>query len=155
MIGLQHIGVTVRDLDSAVTFYSAALGTAPVVRRVFDAPYTADQIGYPGAKLDVAHLPIPGGPIILELIQYLHPAGTPVDTETKNAGTWHLCMEVSDVGVEFDRLCELGAKPRSSAPVEITSGPNAGRQVAYLRDPEGLTIELMEARSDPGSSLSQ
>ena len=41
----------------------------------------------------------------------------------------------------------LGARPVSEAPITITSGPNIGACAAYLRDPDGITIELFEVPS--------
>ena len=144
--GMLHVGFTVADLDAAAAFYQELFGAPPRVRRIFDAPYTAEQVGYPGARLDVAHFDVPGSAAFLELIQYLEPAGAPVDVETCNPGTGHLCLASDDVDGAFARLVELGAVPRSTAPIAITSGPNEGRRVAYFRDPQGLTIEIMEAR---------
>lgn len=143
--GVSHIGFTVGDLEKAIGFYQHLFSTAPEVRQVFEAPYTAEQVGYPGARLDIAIFKIPGDDARLELIQYLSPPGSPVETETRNPGTAHLCLFADDVPAEFRRLVALGARPRSTAPVRITSGPNVGKLVAYFRDPQGLTIEIMEA----------
>jgi hypothetical protein len=30
----------------------------------------------------------------------------------------------------------------------LKSGPNAGKRVVYVRDPDGTTIELMQQRSE-------
>lgn len=140
----HHVGVTVRDLARSVEFYGAFLGVEPEVARIYDAPYTSEQVGYEDTVLDIAIFAIPGSDLRLELIQYLQPVGTPVDTETKNPGTWHLCFDSASLDADFDRLVELGATPRSSRPVLITSGPNEGKRAAYLRDHDGLTIELIE-----------
>ena len=144
--GVSHVGFTVADLEKAVRFYEQLFSTPPAVRQIFDAPYTADQVGYPEARLDIAIFQIPGSVVRLELIQYLHPAGTAVNIETKNPGTAHLCLFADDMPAEFQRVVSIGAKPRSEAPVLITSGPNEGKLVAYFRDPQGLTIEIMQAR---------
>ncbi|MFA1546991.1 VOC family protein [Actinomadura chokoriensis] len=146
LTGVSHMGFTVADVSAAAAFYERLLSGPPEVRRIYDAPYTSDQVGYPGARLDIAIFRIPGSDVRLELIQYLRPAGTPVDIETRNPGTAHLCLVTDDLAAEFARLTSLGARPRSSAPVMITSGPNRGRTVAYFRDPQGLTIEIVEAR---------
>lgn len=140
----HHVGVTVRDLGRAVAFYSAFLGVEPEVAKIYDSPYTSDQVGYPNAVLDIAIFRIPESDLRLELIQYLQPVGTPVDTETNNPGTWHVCFGSTSLDDDFDRLVGLGATPRSGRPVLITSGPNEGKRVAYLRDLDGLTIELIQ-----------
>jgi catechol 2,3-dioxygenase-like lactoylglutathione lyase family enzyme len=144
--GVSHVGFTVADLERAAGFYQKLFGRAPEVRQTFDAPYTAEQVGYRGARLDIAIFRIPGSDVRLELIQYLSPHGRPVETETSNPGTAHLCLFADDVAAEFQRLASLGALPRSQSPVRITSGPNQGKLVAYFRDPhDSITIEIMQA----------
>lgn len=147
--GVAHIGFTVGDVTRAAAFYEALFGYPPEIRRVYDAPYTGAQVGYPGAILDIAIFKIAGSDVRLELIEYLAPQGAAVDPETKNPGTAHLCLGTDDIDSEFDRLVELGAQPRSRQPVTVETGPNVGRRVCYLRDPQGFTIELFEV--DPAT----
>lgn len=144
--GVHHVGFTVSDIKRSAEFYTALFGVEPFVRRVYEDDYTGLQVGYPGARLDIALFEIPGSGIVLELIQYLEPTGSQVDMETKNPGTAHLCLTTDDLAADFQRLVELGATPRSSGPVEITSGINQGLHVAYFRDLDGITIELLEVR---------
>jgi catechol 2,3-dioxygenase-like lactoylglutathione lyase family enzyme len=145
--GVHHVGFTVADIERSVKFYTSLFGIDPVVRRVYEDNYTSQQIGYAGVRLDIALYEIPDSDIVLELIQYLEPTGVPVDMETKNPGTAHLCLTTDDLAADFQRMVELGATPRSSGPVEITSGINQGLHVAYFRDHDGITIELLEVRS--------
>ncbi len=147
--GVVHMGFTVRDVKASAAFYESLFEAEPEVRQVYDAPYTGEQVGYPGARLDIAIFKIPGSDIRLELIEYLKPRGKPVDIETKNAGTAHLCLKTDDLHSVFQRMISLGATARSPVPVCITSGPNKGRHVCYFRDPEGLTIEVLEAAPAP------
>lgn len=140
----NHVGITVRDLDAEVEFYTRLFGVESTRRRTYDSQYTAEQTGYPSARLDVAMIKTPNSDLKLELIAYEYPIGKQIDVETCNPGTWHLCLETPEIEAAFDRMTALGASPRSSCPVVVTSGPNAGGKVAYLRDPEGLTIELFE-----------
>jgi len=147
--GVAHIGFTVGDVSRAAAFYEALFGYPPEIRRVYDAPYTGAQVGYPGASLDVAIFKIAGSDVRLELIEYLAPQGAAVDPETKNPGTAHLCLMTDDIDSEFARLIELGAQPRSREPVRVESGPNEGGHVCYLRDPDGFTIELFEVDPSP------
>jgi catechol 2,3-dioxygenase-like lactoylglutathione lyase family enzyme len=151
LTGVSHMGFTVTDVEAEAAFYGALFDREPEVRAIYDRPYTAAQVGYEGARLDIAIFRIPGSDVRLELIQYLHPVGHPVDIETRNAGTAHLCLTSDDLDGVMARALALGATARSDGPVTITAGPNAGRRVCYLRDPEGLTIEVVDpARTSVG-----
>ena len=142
--GVAHVGFTVVDVEAEAAFYTALFGREPEVRAVYERPYTGAQVGYDGARLDIAIFRVPGSDVRLELIQYLHPLGRPVDIETRNAGTGHLCLTTDDIDAAMARAAALGAMARSDGPVTITAGPNTGRRVCYLRDPEGITIELLD-----------
>lgn len=138
------MGVTVSDLARSVAFYGAFFDAEPEIARIYDSPYTSEQVGYSGAVLDIAIFRIPDSDLRLELIQYLNPVGAAIDVETKNPGVWHLCLETASIADDFTRMVALGGVPRSPEPVLITSGPNSGKRVAYIRDLDGLTIELIE-----------
>lgn len=145
--GTHHVGFTVPDLERSVEFYSAVFEREPFIKRVFDSPYTSTQVGYPNTRLYVALYRIPNSTVLLELIEYLNPTGELVDLATKNPGTAHLCLSSTNLEEDFERLVSIGAKPVSDAPVEITSGPNKGNFVAYFRDPDGITLEVLEVRN--------
>jgi hypothetical protein len=37
-----------------------------------------------------------------------------------------------------------GAEPVSERPIDVAAGPRAGSRLAYLRGPDGVTIELVQ-----------
>jgi catechol 2,3-dioxygenase-like lactoylglutathione lyase family enzyme len=84
---------------------------------------------------------------MLELIQYERQASGEVEMETSNLGNGHLCLLVDDLHAEFERLAPV-APFRSAAPVEITAGVNRGGWGAYLRDPDGITVQMMQVPPD-------
>jgi catechol 2,3-dioxygenase-like lactoylglutathione lyase family enzyme len=63
--------------------------------------------------------------------------------ETYNAGSAHLCLVTEDMEADFERL-RGHAELRSENPIEIPWGPYQGGRAAYLRDPDGISIELLE-----------
>jgi hypothetical protein len=52
-----------------------------------------------------------------------------------------------DIHAEFARLSPVAAF-RDPAPVEIPWGPYRGGWACYLRDPDGISIELMQVPAD-------
>lgn len=139
---LDHVGFSVGDLDRSVAFYTRLLGAGPTLRRVWDVPYLGEIVGYPGCRMECAFYELPGG-TMLELLHYLDPPAGRVEMETYNAGNGHLCLVVGDLRAELARVREFAAV-RSEAPVAIPWGPYAGGLVAYVRDPDGISIELMQ-----------
>jgi catechol 2,3-dioxygenase-like lactoylglutathione lyase family enzyme len=62
---------------------------------------------------------------------------------TNNVGSAHLALLVDDIHARYERMRSVGVVFRNP-PVEITQGANAGGFACYLRDPDGITIELLE-----------
>lgn len=150
LVTLHHAGFTVADLDRSIGFYTQLLGAEPTVRRRSSDAYMGAMVGCPGCDVEYAYFPLPGSDATLELIQYFEPASARVDQETSVLGNGHICLLVEDIHAEFARIAQL-AEFRSPAPVEITHGPNRGGWGAYLRDPDDITIQLLQrpaARED-------
>jgi catechol 2,3-dioxygenase-like lactoylglutathione lyase family enzyme len=82
----------------------------------------------------------------LELIEYRAPAARgAVNSRPCDSGFAHVAFNVDDVPAAVDAVKHYGVKPIAQ-PVTIDQGPNKGRKVVYLRDWDGITIELIEAK---------
>lgn len=142
---LHHLGVTVADVGRSAAFWSAFLGVEPRWRRVLDGEYLGGITGYRGIHLDAAVIDLPGGDgAVLEILEYLIPDKHPNPPDTANPGNVHICLAVDDIGAMRERALACGAVPVSPGPVEVTVGPNAGARACYLRDPDGITLELLQ-----------
>ena len=144
MTGLDHVGFTVSDLPRAVEFYELLLQRPPMMTRLYREAYIAKIVGYSALELNAAFFELPGNPAILELIEYRRPPSETVGMETYNVGNGHLCLLVEDLGAEFERLYGAGVRFRSEKPIDIMAGPYRGGKAVYFRDPDGITIELIE-----------
>jgi lactoylglutathione lyase len=142
--GIHHTGLHVGDIERSVAFYRDLLGLELLTRQESKNGYVAEIVGYPGAEMRFAFLRHPSGGPIIELIQYVEPAGQPIDTATKNPGTAHVCFAVRDIQATYGRLKAAGVRFKSEAPVAITRGINAGGYGIYLTDPDGITLELLQ-----------
>lgn len=145
-----HTGFVVSDLDASLRFYCDGLGLVLRHRQVQHNPYTAVLLGYPDAAIEIAQLkfaesePPPSGHV-LELISYAHPPSADADLERSTLGSGHLAFVVDDIFKIAESLERLGARFINS-PVRITEGINAGGWAAYLHDPDGVTLELVQPR---------
>jgi len=140
--GLDHVGFAVSDLDRSVAWYSFFLDEEPALRKLWDVEYVSRIVGYPNCRMECAFWRLPGG-TILELLHYLEPPAGSVDMESYNAGNAHLCLATEDLAGEFARL-RGRVKFRDPEPVAIPWGPYRGGWACYLRDPDGISIELMQ-----------
>jgi catechol 2,3-dioxygenase-like lactoylglutathione lyase family enzyme len=145
---LDHVGFAVASLDRSVAWYTEFLGSPPSLRRTWDVGYMSDVVGYPDCRMECAFWNLDDG-TVLELIEYLEPAPARVDMETYNVGNGHLCLVADDLEAEYERLRPI-ARFRSTRPVPIPYGPYEGGLVCYLRDPDGISIQLMQL--PPGGS---
>ena len=140
--GFNHTSFTVADLDRTVRFWTEELGfrAASVSERSGD--WQERLTGVPGARLRIAHLY--GHGHHMEFIQYLDGADPAPRIEPNRPGAAHVCLEVSEIGI-VRQLMEAGATVQGET-IEITSGPVGGGKAAYIRDPNGILIELFQPR---------
>ncbi len=140
---LHHVGITVRDIDRSLEFWRAFLGVEERWRQVLDAPYLGQVTGYPAVQIDAATIDLPGG-TILEILNYQVADKVPNPPDTANPGNVHICIDVDDIEQMWERAIRCGATPISPGPVEVAAGPNQGVKACYLRDPDGITLELFK-----------
>ncbi len=140
---VHHVGVSVADLERSIAFWERLLGVAGRGRRILEGPQIGALVGYPGARIEQCWFDLPGG-IALELLCYLDRSDPPYDPGTAHPGNVHVCLQVEDMASAHARALACGALAVSKAPIRVARGPQAGAQVAYLRDPDGVTIELFQ-----------
>jgi catechol 2,3-dioxygenase-like lactoylglutathione lyase family enzyme len=142
---IHHTGYTVSDLDASLGFYRDLLGLEVVATQEKQGGYLAAIVGYPEAHVRMAHLRVPGDEHVVELFEYLAPTGARSGRlEPRDVGTSHLCLVVDDLPALYERLLEAGVDTFVSPPVEVDTGINTGGYALYLRDPDGIPVELFQ-----------
>lgn len=142
MTSVHHFSFTVSDVERSIDFYVGALGfrPPPAVREI-RGEWISTMTGFPEARLRIAFVEL--ADVSLELIEYLHPRGAPaVRTTTADAGSAHIAIAVPSIEEAARRLEFFGGK-LFSRPVLIPDGAWRGRQVVYVRDPDGIVVELV------------
>ena len=96
----------------------------------------------PRAELTLAVLKAPGHKI--ELLEYHAPAERGrAQLRPCDVGSVHVAFTVDNLDAILEKIAATGWKA-AGRPQTLTSGPNAGRRVVYVRDPDGTTIEFMQ-----------
>ncbi len=150
MSSLDHVGMTVQDLERSVRFYCTVLECAVRERAVIGGPEVESLTGVSGAVIHTADLTLPGGGM-LELLQYLGPERTVLVQRRSEAGHSHIAFRVDDVDATRMRALSAGALD-CSLPVKLNEPGSSWDQarVCYALDPDGRTIEFVE-RPAPGA----
>jgi catechol 2,3-dioxygenase-like lactoylglutathione lyase family enzyme len=143
ILSADHTGITVSNVEWSLAFWRDVLG--------FDVSHTAHQkgelaqeiTGVEGAEIKLVVLKSPGGHK-LELLEYLAPADRKrANLRPCDVGSLHVALLVNDLDLVLERIAASGWKA-AGKPQTLTRGPNAGKRVVYVRDPDGTTIEFME-----------
>jgi catechol 2,3-dioxygenase-like lactoylglutathione lyase family enzyme len=150
--GIDHVGVTVADVERALGFWRDLLGLEVVGRGIVEWEHLDRLVALPDTKIEWVELRVPGGGTV-ELSQYHRPEGTPVSPGQENEpGRSHLSLLVDDLSTTLAELRTAGVRARTESPVDISVGAYAGGKAAYVFDPDGVEIELIERRPDDASA---
>ena len=139
--GLEHIGLSVSNLDKSIDFYCKNLHCEVI--RILEAkpsPLLGKVVGMPGCTARIAHLK--SGPNMLELFEYINPRGGKIPEGHRQAdnGFIHAGFRSSDVRGDFVKL--------KNAEVKFISEPVEFRQdvwVCYFYGPDNEVCELRES----------
>jgi catechol 2,3-dioxygenase-like lactoylglutathione lyase family enzyme len=143
IISADHTGITVSNLERSLEFWRDVLGFE-FSHRAHQRGEMAEQIvGVKGAELKLAVVKAPGGHKI-ELLEYLAPPDRKrADVRPCDVGHIHVALVVDDLDVVLERIVAAGWKAVGKAQT-LKTGPNAGKRVVYVRDPDGTNIEFMQ-----------
>lgn len=144
MKAVFHTGITVSDLDKSIEFYRDKLGLELTLgpTEVFEGDALSAGLGVPNAKLRLAVFKVGHGEI--ELLQYLSPE-SPVErpVPSNTLGAMHVAFEVENMRQKYEELKSKGIEFLSE-PNVVTEGPLNGWTWVYFKDPDGITLELIE-----------
>jgi catechol 2,3-dioxygenase-like lactoylglutathione lyase family enzyme len=147
-LGVEHIGLTVPDMEAATKFFVEILG-AEVLFEV--GPFSSQDdwmekhLGVdPRAFLNrLRMLRVAAGPSV-ELFEYSSPNQDHSRPRNDDAGGHHLAFYVTDMAAAVDHLKHHGVTILGD-PTTLTDGASAGLTWVYFLAPWGLQLELVSA----------
>jgi len=125
-VKFTYIGICVKDMEESIRFYTEVIGMKFLGRQKVAT-----------TKGETAGLQSPGSELILELNYYREgsPYATPYEP---GEGLDHMGFKVDNVKVAFEELRGKGAE------VAIAPFNEMGAPLAFVRDPNGIWIELYQ-----------
>ena len=146
VIAADHTGITVTNLERSIAFWQDVLGFELSHRAHHTGELASEVTGVPGAEISIAVLKGYGHKI--ELLEYLAPANRKnVDLRPCDVGSVHVALMVDNLDAVLSTIAASGWRA-AGEPQTLNTGPNTGKRVVYVRDPDGTTIELMQPPPD-------
>ena len=135
---VDHVGLTVRDMEAAIAFYRDVIGMEVALDREF-GPELGRVIGHEGGCARIVHMRL--GDSVVELFDYHAPEGRErrPDFRPSDLGLTHIGFRVTDFWAVYNRLLDHGVEFLGEA-IEIR--PNV--YVAYFHGAEGEICEMRE-----------
>jgi catechol 2,3-dioxygenase-like lactoylglutathione lyase family enzyme len=133
----SHLRINVTDLDASVAWYE---------RLGFTAKVTARSVEADDAALSYASMVTEGDPSFsLELTQWEDPKGVgTASSPAYHRGLYRIALGVDDVQAAYEELSATAAEPLSVPEfVELPGTKLGGVTVLFLRDPDGVVVELV------------
>ncbi|MGO1543272.1 MAG: VOC family protein [Gulosibacter sp.] len=139
--GIHHVGITVRDIKRSFEWYQLMFGLVPGPINHNSGPDLEAGVQVEGAQLDYSMIEI--GALRIEFLEYKEPEGRDFNLQNSDIGATHICFQVDDMDAAYNSLTSKGAV-FSAPPVALIDGSLAGSKWAYLRDPDGIQLELWQ-----------
>ena len=158
---IDHIGISVPDLDEAEAFFVDVLGCEVVYRAT--PPIDESAKDWMATNLGVSReatmrlVKMRCGPnAMVELLDYDDPDGREAHPKNSDPGASHLCFQVEDLATAVAYVEGVDGVEVQGEPRLAEEGPEAGQTFVYFTAPWGLQLELIETppetafRREPG-----
>jgi len=138
--GLHHAAISTPDIERLMNWYRENFGFEEVARTEWPkgSKEIDDVVGLKDSSAKQGFLKC--GNIMIEFFEYSSPPSQPMEENrpVNNHGHTHVCVDVTDIEGEYDRLLKNGVKfhapPQNFGQVKAT----------YGRDCDGNVFELQE-----------
>jgi glyoxylase I family protein len=144
IIGFHHAALSTPDLDRCVHFYTSVVGCKKAWSFGWEAGTPeADaitELNDSAARAVMLKL----GDSYLEVFEFTSPPAETNEGDRRvcDYGITHICLQVQDLHVEYERMKAAGMRFHCPPQKQDTG------YVTYGRDPDGNVVELLEFTAD-------
>lgn len=147
ILGVNHIGLSVKDLDRAIAFYQGATGFRLIKRETFTQNKSADILfARENVEFETAVLSAPNW--LLELTAFKHNrSAETTDMPVIGPGMSHTCYQSPEADPGYRKFAAQGARivNRDEQPV---FSDLYGVSYVYAHDPEGNLMEMEQLEGE-------
>ena len=140
-----HVGLTVSDIATTVSYYKKYFGFESEMEGVFPPEFIgAKPMLYrqpEGSYSKFAFLRSPDG-VAVELFQFV-PLAAAEEPVWNRSGYHHICLKVESCQSVYEQMCADGLKDSYYFPPD-NMDPEGKHHWVFLRDPDGNMIELQD-----------
>ncbi|AVO00901.1 glyoxalase [Staphylococcus simulans] len=146
--GINHIGLTVPDIEAATRFFKEALDgkVAYDSQTEMDQPRGGNDVERfldleSGAKIIKKRMMVFGNGPNIEMFEFVH-AHQQAPAALQDIGFTHLSFYVDDFEEALERMVEAGGEPVSEPHENTRYEDSVGNETIYIKAPWGSLIEL-------------
>jgi catechol 2,3-dioxygenase-like lactoylglutathione lyase family enzyme len=144
LVGVDHVGITVPDLNQATEWFEDILGAVTPLRfGPFAGAFLEGALDVvPGTQIDEIRMLRIGHSANLELFQYQAPGQRHDMPLNSDWSGHHVAFYVTDIQAAVDYMDSRGVT-RMFGPFTLGGGPAAGQSINYFKTPWGGYIEFI------------
>ena len=136
-----HVGISVRNLEESVKFYTEILGMQEDIRAYHKGETISRVVAVENTEVEVCY--VTKGKHRLELIEYKNKDKAKLNYTYKSQddpGLVHIAFIVDDVEEIYQKIKDLGYEFNSPPIITRENGP----KIAFFRGPDNVIIELYQ-----------
>ncbi|HEY1193716.1 VOC family protein [Flavobacterium sp.] len=152
IVGIDHVGINVPDLNKAVTFFNDVLGFTPVTQLgpiPLDAEWKKLNHINPNTGAVTIKMINAGNGASIEVFEYADNKGNANQPNTDDIGASHIAFYVNDIAAAVHYLKSKGVKILGE-PFTMPSGDTAGETWVYFETPWRAKMELVSYPNGKG-----
>ena len=137
---LRHIGIVVRDIDTAIKFWETNFGFKVRVNQVEKGPFIENLLGIPGVSVQTVKMNSNSDSEI-ELLKFNSLSDEVTwGGRVNKVGLTHVALNIENLDSILNKLKDYGFSPINSPQVSV----DGEVKVCYIEVIEGLLLELVE-----------